>query len=204
MGCQVEVEKLSKHPLIDLSKSTVEVKVNHVAADNAATGVIYVWLRNHKNEGVEGVVPEFSSSDTGVNSGSCTSSNSSGLSICQIKSSVVGLKDIKISKLGKDDGELSSTLRFVDLSLQRPKFYIGGGGTALVDGNNNSGGALTMKAKLTLAESTHHQVSSGPNVEGGVVLTDVYGSTTMTNPTAPFQVIYKPKAKIGMQGTLAP
>jgi adhesin/invasin len=83
-----------------------------VIANNIATSTVTITLRDASNNGVSGIIPTFTATDTGSTNvaTACSSSDASGISTCTLKSSKAETKTLSIATpVVKADGSVVFT-----------------------------------------------------------------------------------------------
>ncbi len=115
-----------------------------VVANGTSTSTITITLKNSANNGVVGITPTFSATNTGttnVNS-TCSATDASGVSICTLKSTKAELKTLSIvTPISKTDG----TVLFTAGSAVAANSTITGTGPIVADGVEASKVTITLK-----------------------------------------------------------
>lgn len=138
-----------------------------VLADGTATSTITITLKNSVNNPVAGVVPAFSATDTGTTNvyGTCSSTDTSGVSTCTLRSTRAETKTLSItSPVTKADG----TVVFTAGAPVAANSTITGTGPVIADGT------ATSTVTITLRDANNNGVS-------GIVPTFTATNTGTTN-----------------------
>ncbi len=93
LGCSLDVAVEDLDPA-NYSASTLEA-IGPFIADGVTPATIKIWTRN-KGKPVEGFTPVYKVSGGGNLLGQCTPSDANGLSICILRSTVAGFKNITL------------------------------------------------------------------------------------------------------------
>lgn len=114
-----------------------------IVADGVSTSVITISLRDSKNVPIVNVVPSFSATDSGSDNiyGSCSSTDSNGISVCSLASTKAEAKTLSItSPVIKSGGAVT----FVAGPVSSSKSTITGTGAVLADGSETSDITITL------------------------------------------------------------
>lgn len=133
----------------DFEKSSIQVQVDFVAADGTSSVVVLVYVRNNKGQPVVNYQPKYNVTGSGNIAIPCTLSNEDGLSVCLVKSTVVGQKNFAVLNLYKD---LKTKINFKDPSQPRAGFSIATAAT-LKQAGRTSGGTTVAVGVTSIAES---------------------------------------------------
>lgn len=153
-----------------------------VLANGVATSTVTITLRDAGNNPVTGIVPTFTATNTGAGNtyGTCSSTNSSGVSTCTLRSTKAEVKTLSIATpIVKADG----TVTFNAGSPVAGNSTIAGSGPVVADGIATSTITITLRdANNNLVSGSTPTFSSSGlnNTLGTCSLSDSSGVSTCT------------------------
>ncbi|MDR3608514.1 MAG: invasin domain 3-containing protein [Oligoflexia bacterium] len=147
-----------------------------VIANGTATSTITITLEDSNSNPVSGITPSFSATNTGNTNvyGTCSSSNSSGVSTCTLTSTVAEIKTLQITgPVTKSGGSVTFT---------------NGPATQLVWTTQPSGGtagvAWSPQGVLTIKDANGNVVTTGSDATSTVTLAVASGTGTLSGTTS--------------------
>ncbi len=158
-----------------------------VSADGVSSGTVTITLKDSNNNLISGAVPTFTATDTGTTNvyGTCSSTNTSGISTCSLKSTKAETKTLSIaSPVVKTGG----TVTFGQVASTSNSSIIGTGPVS-ADGTTTASITITLKDYSNVAivgvTPTFSATNSGStNSYGGCSATNSSGISTCTLSSA--------------------
>ena len=164
-------------PTADPVNSTI-TGTSPVVADGSATSTITITLKDSSNNPVSGQTPTFSATGSTNNYGTCSASNTSGVSSCTLASGTAETKTLSIQTPVLKAG---GNVIFTSASADPANSSITGSGPVLADGSATSTITITLKDASNIpvvGQTPTFSATGTSNTYGSCSATDATGVST--------------------------